>query len=557
MSVFTTGKLGHPSRILAAIVLCGTFAFIIPSSSVADTTDSDDKTRKRMETNEEDGVDWQAIRTTDPDEWSDELRAQLVSAGYDVDRIAARVRAGQADAVKREAMTTPQEEWSEDLIQKLLDLMPGYTIDKIARVFAAKATWKEAIRTNPDDWSEDLKARLLEVQSDSTIEEIAERIRRQQKRMQQKDGIGENDVWRRIKAAIQAGEITPEEGRRRYAAYMESQKSEKPDLEAIGQRIRTAIANGDLTPEQGRKKYEAARRKMQGELKKNPDVDVIARRLRTAVQNGDITEEEARQRYARILEEKKSNAPDLVAIGRRLKTAVENGDLTPEEARRRYAEYLERHKAKSPELEAVGSRLREAVESGILTAEEARRRYAAYLENQRDATTGDSDRLAKFRQQVIDEAMAAPPSDWSDELKAKITRLGWDLDAFAEGILARQNLIGESTSESRGELRGTRDPTTSQSRPRAYSLRSRGPNPFNPQTSLQYDLPKPGVVRIVIYSLTGQVVRTLVNQQMPAGSYQLVWDGTSDAGREVSSGVYLIDMQAGTFSDILKVTLAK
>ena len=122
MSVFTTGKLGHPSRILAAIVLCGTFAFIIPSSSVANTTDSDDKTRKRMETNEEDGVDWQAIRTTDPDEWSDELRAQLVSAGYDVDRIAARVRAGQADAVKREAMTTPQEEWSEDLIQKLLDL---------------------------------------------------------------------------------------------------------------------------------------------------------------------------------------------------------------------------------------------------------------------------------------------------------------------------------------------------------------------------------------------------------------------------------------------------
>ena len=73
-----------------------------------------------METNEEDGVDWQAIRTTDPDEWSDELRAQLVSAGYDVDRIAARVRAGQADAVKREAMTTPQEEWSEDLIQKLI-----------------------------------------------------------------------------------------------------------------------------------------------------------------------------------------------------------------------------------------------------------------------------------------------------------------------------------------------------------------------------------------------------------------------------------------------------
>ena len=44
---------------------------------------------------------------------------------------------------------------------------------------------------------------------------------------------------------------------------------------------------------------------------------------------------------------------------------------------------------------------------------------------------------------------------------------------------------------------------------------------------------------------------------MPAGFYQIVWDGTSDTSREVSSGVYLIGMKAGTFSDILKVTLAK
>jgi polyhydroxyalkanoate synthesis regulator phasin len=511
------------SRVLAAIVLCGAFAVTLPSSGIADTRgggeDADTRTRDGLTDDTEaqtpdDGVDWRAIRTTPPEEWSEELKAQLISAGYDIDRIAASVRKGQANAVWREAMSTPQEEWSDELIAKMIELKPDATIEEIAEGIHGRLAWSEAIATDPDEWSEELKAQLLELKPDASLEEIAEGIRKRQQDTGDKEEVG-----LRIRAAVEAGEMTPEEGRRRYAAYLKTQGSKSPDLEAIGRRIRTAIANGDLTPEEGREKYEAARSRLQGERKDDADLQAIGRRLKAAVENGDMTAEEARRRYAAIVDAKKSSAPDLEAIGRRLRAAVENGDMT---------------------------------------AEEARRRYAAFLENHRDEAPSDSDRLTEFKRQVVAEALATPPSEWSDELKIKITRLGWDLDEFTEGILARQDLAGETISQSRDNLsQGTRDAATSESRPRAYSLRSRGPNPFNPQTSLQYALPEAGDVRIVVYSLTGQVVRTLVNQQMPAGSYQLVWDGTSDTGREVSSGVYLIDMKAGTFSDILKVTLAK
>ena len=64
------------------------------------------------------------------------------------------------------------------------------------------------------------------------------------------------------------------------------------------------------------------------------------------------------------------------------------------------------------------------------------------------------------------------------------------------------------------------------------------PNPFNPSTTISYNLPKTGPVRLDIYNIKGQLVKTLVNQTMLAGTHSVTWDGKDDNGKAASSGVY-------------------
>lgn len=69
------------------------------------------------------------------------------------------------------------------------------------------------------------------------------------------------------------------------------------------------------------------------------------------------------------------------------------------------------------------------------------------------------------------------------------------------------------------------------------------PNPFNPSTTIQYGLNSTGNVRVTIYNSRGQLVRTLVNTTMPAGTHTVVWNGKDNANRVVSSGIYFIRME--------------
>lgn len=64
------------------------------------------------------------------------------------------------------------------------------------------------------------------------------------------------------------------------------------------------------------------------------------------------------------------------------------------------------------------------------------------------------------------------------------------------------------------------------------------PNPFNPSTTLQYGIKETGQVKISVFNARGQLIRTLVNQNKIAGTYQIVWDGKDNNGNLVSSGVY-------------------
>ncbi|OGG43597.1 MAG: hypothetical protein A3F84_24055 [Candidatus Handelsmanbacteria bacterium RIFCSPLOWO2_12_FULL_64_10] len=94
-------------------------------------------------------------------------------------------------------------------------------------------------------------------------------------------------------------------------------------------------------------------------------------------------------------------------------------------------------------------------------------------------------------------------------------------------------------------------------RPLTHSLSVAYPNPFNPVTTLRYDLAEEGEVRLMIYNLSGQVVRQLVAGRQAAGRYSVVWDGRDEGGRSASSGVYLARLEAGAFQQTRKMLLLK
>ena len=83
------------------------------------------------------------------------------------------------------------------------------------------------------------------------------------------------------------------------------------------------------------------------------------------------------------------------------------------------------------------------------------------------------------------------------------------------------------------------------------------PNPFNPATTISYDLPVEGDVSIVIYDAIGQEIRQLVNNGHTAGRYSVQWDAKDALGRNVGSGVYIAKIKAGTFSATQKMLLLK
>jgi hypothetical protein len=83
------------------------------------------------------------------------------------------------------------------------------------------------------------------------------------------------------------------------------------------------------------------------------------------------------------------------------------------------------------------------------------------------------------------------------------------------------------------------------------------PNPFNPSTTISYDLPNEAFVSIVIYDAIGQEVRRLVSEQTAAGRYRAQWDARDNLGRAVGSGVYIAKVEAGSFSSSQKMLLLK
>jgi tetratricopeptide (TPR) repeat protein len=92
--------------------------------------------------------------------------------------------------------------------------------------------------------------------------------------------------------------------------------------------------------------------------------------------------------------------------------------------------------------------------------------------------------------------------------------------------------------------------------PTEYTLYQNYPNPFNPATTINYDLPKSGYVKLKIYDILGREVRTLVNTQQEAGRYKVNFSAIGGAS-SLASGVYLCRLESGDFISVKKMILLK
>jgi len=93
--------------------------------------------------------------------------------------------------------------------------------------------------------------------------------------------------------------------------------------------------------------------------------------------------------------------------------------------------------------------------------------------------------------------------------------------------------------------------------PGNYSLAQNCPNPFNPETNIDFVLPKETYCSLIIYDLLGQKIRTLLDSQIGSGNYQIHWNGKSESGLNVPSGIYFYQLCTPDFVQTNKMVLVR
>lgn len=116
---------------------------------------------------------------------------------------------------------------------------------------------------------------------------------------------------------------------------------------------------------------------------------------------------------------------------------------------------------------------------------------------------------------------------------------------YTNGESVASNFVYTSTSEDNGTL------------PKSTTLFANYPNPFNPSTTIAFDLAKDQNVCLEIYNLKGQKVKTLVNEYKKAGTYHLLWNGKNDSNTNVGSGIYFYRIKSGNYTSTGKMILMK
>ncbi len=93
--------------------------------------------------------------------------------------------------------------------------------------------------------------------------------------------------------------------------------------------------------------------------------------------------------------------------------------------------------------------------------------------------------------------------------------------------------------------------------PTQWALDQNYPNPFNPETEIRFSIPRTADVKLTVFNILGQKVRSLVNARMEPGYYKARWDGRNNAGVKVSSGIYIYRFESAGFVKDMKMILLK
>ncbi|MFQ5648304.1 MAG: tandem-95 repeat protein [bacterium] len=129
-----------------------------------------------------------------------------------------------------------------------------------------------------------------------------------------------------------------------------------------------------------------------------------------------------------------------------------------------------------------------------------------------------------------------------------------------EGAVAPQLIVqtlGTTAASQEETLAESFEMNNGSALPTAISLKPNYPNPFNLETTIEYDLPATARVEMIIYNARGQEVRKLVNETQQAGFRKTTWNGRNEAGIEVGSGIYFLRMKIGKAILNRKLTLQK
>jgi len=175
---------------------------------------------------------------------------------------------------------------------------------------------------------------------------------------------------------------------------------------------------------------------------------------------------------------------------------------------------------------------------------------------------------ADFSQVSIDAVNATLPEGWDmkwnvvgNELRiaaAGITPLSsGDIAAIMVHLKDKESRLSFSSDAMLNENAQSLGAVEVRAIPTVFALEQNFPNPFNPSTTIRYQIPNDNHVNLVIYNVQGQRIRTLVSSEQKAGYYQIVWDGRNEAGQTVSSGLYLYRVQAGSFVATQKMLMLK
>jgi len=176
---------------------------------------------------------------------------------------------------------------------------------------------------------------------------------------------------------------------------------------------------------------------------------------------------------------------------------------------------------------------------------------------------------------ILNWATATEINNYGFEIERQADNKDWVLKGFVKGegtstekrdyffIDDNEQLIASRISyrlkqiDYSGDIEYSNEAVITNVVPSQFSLSQNFPNPFNPFTKITYNVKEPSKVVVKIYDLIGNEIKTLVNEEKQGGIYSIIWSGENNLGEKVSSGLYLLRMEAGGFTDSKKMNLLK